>query len=119
MGMGVVQYCTAEGGSGFIANPSLPWLSSFNITQQSPVYDQETAWLRDSPPGTYTNYSRFGPPYSVDGGVLPPYTDSDASYTRRIDLPPNSVRGDFPKRRRDEPDNRLRQCRMGGLSILL
>jgi hypothetical protein len=74
-GMGVVKYCTPEGGSGYIANPSLPWLSSFNITQQAPVYDQETAWLRNSPPGSYTNYSRFGPPYSVDGGVLPPYFD--------------------------------------------
>ncbi len=74
-GMGVVKYCTPEGGSGFIANPSLPWLSSFNITQQAPVYDQETAWLRNSAPGSYTNYSRFGPPYSVDGGVLPPYFD--------------------------------------------
>jgi hypothetical protein len=75
MGLGVVKYCTPQGGSGFIANPSLPWLSSFNITQQAPVYDQETAWLRNSPPGSYTNYSRFGPPYSVDGGVLPPYFD--------------------------------------------
>lgn len=75
MGLGVVRYCTPEGGSGFIANPALPWLSSFNITQQAPVYDQETAWLRDSKPGSYTNYSRFGPPYSIDGGVLPPYYD--------------------------------------------
>jgi hypothetical protein len=72
-GMGVVRYGTPQGGSGFIANASLPWLSSFNVTQQAPVYDQETAWLRNSAPGSYTNYSRFGPPYSVDGGVLPPY----------------------------------------------
>jgi hypothetical protein len=74
-GMGVVKYCTPAGGSGFIANAALPWLSSFNITQQAPVYDQETAWLRDSKPDSYTNYSRFGPPYSMDGGVLPPYFD--------------------------------------------
>lgn len=74
-GMGVVKYCTPEGGSGYVANPSLPWLSSFNITQMAPVYDQTTAWLRDSQPGTFTNYPRFGPPYSNDGGVLPPYTD--------------------------------------------
>ena len=73
MGIGVVKYCTPEGGSGYIANPALPWLSSYVVTQQAPVYDQTTAWLRDSEPGTYTNYSRFGPPYSVDGGVLPPY----------------------------------------------
>lgn len=72
-GLGVVKYCTPEGGSGYIANASLPWLSSFNITQQAPVYDQTTAWLRNSKPGSYTNYSRFGPPYSLDGGVLPPY----------------------------------------------
>jgi len=74
-GLGVVKYCTPEGGSGYIANGSLPWLSHFNITQQSPVYDQETAWLRNSLPGSYTNYARFGPPYSIDGGVLPPYMD--------------------------------------------
>jgi hypothetical protein len=72
-GLGVVAYCTPEGGSGYISNPSLPWLSSFDITQMAPVYDQTTAWLRDQQPGTYTNYPRFGPPYSVDGGVLPPY----------------------------------------------
>jgi hypothetical protein len=75
MSLGVVRYCTPAGGSGFIANSALPWLSSFNITQQAPVYDQETAWLRDAKPGSFTNYSRFGPPYSVDGGVLPPYFD--------------------------------------------
>jgi hypothetical protein len=75
-GLGVVRYCTPEGGSGYIANGSLPWLSSFNITQQAPVYDQETAWLRNSQPGSYTNYARFGPPYSIDGGVLPPYMDA-------------------------------------------
>ena len=74
-GMGVVKYCTPEGGSGYVANPALPWLSSFDITQMAPVYDQTTAWLRDSQPGTFTNYPRFGPPYSNDGGVLPPYTD--------------------------------------------
>lgn len=74
-GMGVVRYCTPEGGSGFIANPALPWLSTFDITQQSPVYDQETAWLRTSRPGTFTNYARFGAPYSQDGGVLAPFTD--------------------------------------------
>lgn len=73
--MGVVAYDTPEGGSGFIANSSLPWLSSFNITQQAPVYDQDMAWLRNQRPGSYTNYSRFGDPYSLDGGVLPPYAD--------------------------------------------
>lgn len=72
-GMGVVRYCTPEGGSGFIANPALPWLSTFDITQQAPVYDQDTGWLRDTRPGSFTNYSRFGPPYSADGGVLPPF----------------------------------------------
>lgn len=73
-GMGVIKYCTPEGGSGFIANPGLPWLSSFDITQQSPVYDQTEGWLRDKQPaGNYTYYQRFGPPYSVDGGVLPPF----------------------------------------------
>ena len=82
MGMGVVQYCTPEGGSGFIANSALPWLSSFVITQQAPVYDQETAWLRDSQPGSYTNYSRFGPPYSADGGVLPPYYPDESGYAQ-------------------------------------
>ena len=46
--LGVIQYSNPEGGSGFIANPSLPWMSGFDITQESPVYDQETAWLRDS-----------------------------------------------------------------------
>lgn len=71
--LGAVYYSTPEGGSGYIANPALPWLSSFNITQQAPVYDQETAWLRTSQPGTFTNYSRFGAPYSVDGGIQPPY----------------------------------------------
>src|SRR5258706_14714411 len=75
MGMGVVKYCTAEGGSGYIANPALPWLSSFDITQQAPVYDQNVGWLRDSKPGSFTNYHRFGPPYSMDGGVLPPYRE--------------------------------------------
>lgn len=73
MSLGVVRYCTPEGGSGFIPNSSLPWMSSFDWSQQAPVYDQTTAWLRDSPPGSYTNYARFGPPYSMDGGVLPPY----------------------------------------------
>lgn len=72
-GLGVVKYCTPEGGSGFIANPSLPWLSTFDITQMAPVYDQDMGWLRDTRPGTFTNYPRFGPPYSADGGVLPPY----------------------------------------------
>jgi hypothetical protein len=78
-GMGVVKYCTAEGGSGYVTNPALPWLSSFDITQQAPVYDQDMAWMRESRPGTYTNYSRFGPPYSMDGGVLPPYWDVPVS----------------------------------------
>lgn len=86
-GMGVVEYCTPEGGSGFIANASLPWLSSFNITQQAPVYDQETAWLRNSLPGSYTNYSRFGPPYSMDGGVLAPYTGAPADYIQPVSRP--------------------------------
>ena len=73
MSLGVVRYCTPEGGSGFVDNPALPWLSTFDITQMAPVYDQTPGWLRDSKPGTYTNYPRFGPPYSVDGGVLSPY----------------------------------------------
>jgi hypothetical protein len=75
MSLGVVRYYTPEGGEGYIANSSLPWLSSYNVTQQAPVYDQETAWLRNSQPGSFTNYSRFGAPYSLDGGVLPPYAD--------------------------------------------
>lgn len=74
-GLGVVKYCTDEGGSGYVSNPSLPWLSTFDITQMVPVYDQTTAWLRDQAPGSYTNYPRFGPPFSNDGGVLPPYAD--------------------------------------------
>jgi hypothetical protein len=73
-GLGVVKYCTPQGGSGFIANPALPWLSTFDITQQAPVYDQDMGWLRDSRPGTFTNYSRFGPPYSADGGIQSPFT---------------------------------------------
>jgi hypothetical protein len=72
-GLGVVRYCTPEGGSGYITNPALPWLSSYNITHDAPVYDQETAWMREGQPGSFTNYSRFGPPYSIDGGVLPPF----------------------------------------------
>lgn len=72
-GLGVVQYCTPEGGSGFIANPALPWLSSFEMSQMSPVYDQGPGWLRDTRPGTFTNYPRFGAPYSMDGGTLPPF----------------------------------------------
>ena len=78
-GMGVVKYCTAEGGSGYVPNAYLPWLSSFDITQQAPVYDQNTAWMREESPGRYTNYSRFGPPFSTDGGVLPPYYDVPVS----------------------------------------
>ena len=101
-GLGVVKYCTQEGGSGFIANPSLPWLSSFNITQQAPVYDQTTAWLRDSRPGSFTNYSRFGAPYSVDGGVLPPY----------YDMPPAAA-GDS-----SEPVPYETGCGMGDLVLL-
>lgn len=97
MSLGVVRYCTAEGGSGYIANSALPWLSEFNITHQSPVFDQETAWLRTSRPGTYTNYSRFGAPYSMDGGVLPPYW-------------PDSVSDDGP-----EPYNT--DCGMGDLIL--
>jgi hypothetical protein len=77
-GMGVVRYCTSEGGSGYITNPALPWLSSYNITHDAPVYDQETAWMRESRPGSFTNYSRFGAPYSADGGVLPPYREPTA-----------------------------------------
>ena len=72
-GLGVVKYCTPEGGSGYIANSVLPWLSSFDITQQSPNYTQGPGWLRDTRPGSFTYYHRFGPPYSIDGGVLPPY----------------------------------------------
>jgi hypothetical protein len=71
--MGVVKYCTPAGGSGYITNPALPWLSTFNITHQSPVYDQDMGWMRESQPGSFTYYNRFGPPYSADGGVLPPY----------------------------------------------
>ncbi len=77
-GLGVVKYCTPQGGSGFIANPSLPWLSSFDITQLAPVYDQDMGWLRNSQPGTFTNYPRFGPPYSADGGALPPFQPGSA-----------------------------------------
>lgn len=73
MSLGVVRYCTPQGGSGYIPNPYLPWLSTFNITHQSPVYDQDMAWMREEKPGSFTNYARFGPPYSIDGGVLPPY----------------------------------------------
>jgi hypothetical protein len=31
MSLGVVRYCTSEGGSGYIANSALPWLSSFQV----------------------------------------------------------------------------------------
>ncbi len=78
-GMGVVKYCTAAGGSGYITNPSLPWLSTFNITQQSPVYDQNIGWMREGQPGAFTYVQRFGPPYSADGGVLPPYSGGGAA----------------------------------------
>jgi len=74
-GLGVVRYYTPEGGEGFITNSSLPWLSTFDLHQMSPVYDQETQWLRDSKPGSFSNYPWFGPPYSMDGGTLPPYAD--------------------------------------------
>ena len=60
--LGVIQYSNPEGGSGFIANPSLPWMSGFDITQESPVYDQETAWLRDSAQGSYTYYPQYPTP---------------------------------------------------------
>lgn len=72
-GLGVVKYCTPEGGSGYITNASLPWLSTFDWYQLNPVYDQETQWMRDLAPGSFSNYPRFGPPYSLDGGTLPPY----------------------------------------------
>ncbi len=77
-GLGVIKYCTPAGGSGYITNPSLPWLSSFNITQQSPVYDQNVGWMREGQPGAFTYVQRFGPPYSADGGVLPPYSGGAA-----------------------------------------
>ena len=72
-GLGVVAYCTPEGGSGYAVDSQLPWLSTFDWQQMVPAWDQETAWMRDSAPGTYSNYPRFGPPYSFDGGTLPPY----------------------------------------------
>ena len=77
MSVGVINYCTQEGGSGYITDAAAPWLSTFDITQESPVFDQTTAWLRDSQPGSFTFYQRFGPPYSQDGGTLPPYAGED------------------------------------------
>jgi hypothetical protein len=71
-GVGVIQYCNAEGGSGFITNPALPWLSKFDITQLSPVYDQNVGWLRNDPkPGAFTYYPQFDEP-----GGLPTPTDT-------------------------------------------
>ncbi len=103
MSLGVVRYCTKEGGSGFIANSALPWLSTFDITQQAPVYDQETAWLRTSRPGTYTNYSRFGPPYSIDGGIRPPYYPSahDDNSGQPVPFDTSCGMGDLILRRSD------------------
>jgi hypothetical protein len=72
-GLGVTYYDTPEGGSGFVTNASLPWLSTFEPYQLNPVYDQETQWLRDSKPGSFSNYPRFGDPYSLDGGTQPPF----------------------------------------------
>lgn len=72
-GLGVVRYCTAEGGSGYIPDSQLPWQSSFEFQQMVPVWDQEPAWLRNSAPGSFTNYPRFGPPIALDGGTQPPF----------------------------------------------
>lgn len=68
-GLAAMRYCTPEGGSGFIPSSQVPTLSTFDITQESPVYDQTTAWLRDQDPGTYTNYQDFSNP-ALPAGVL-------------------------------------------------
>jgi hypothetical protein len=57
-----LEYCTDEGGSGFISDATVPTMSTFDITQLSPVYDQETAWLRNTTrPGAFTVYPDFYP----------------------------------------------------------
>lgn len=58
--LGVIQYSNAEGGSGFIPNAYAPSHSTFDITQLSPVYDQDTAWLRQEDPGRFTYYPTWG-----------------------------------------------------------
>jgi hypothetical protein len=66
-GVGVIQYANAEGGSGFITNPALPWLSKYNVTQLAPVWDQDIGWLRNnSKPGAFTYY-----PWFDEGTALP------------------------------------------------
>lgn len=60
-GLAAVPYCTPEGGSGYIPDAYAPTLSTFVITQDSPVYDQTTGWLRQQWPGTFTNYPDFIP----------------------------------------------------------
>jgi len=78
-GLGVVAYCTPEGGSGYVTNSNLPWLSDFDWQQMVPKWDQTTEWMRNSKPGTFSNYPRWGPPYSLDGGTLPPYAGGPAA----------------------------------------
>lgn len=82
-----MYYCTPEGGSGFITDSTAPGLPTFDMSQLSPVYDQPTGWLRQTRPGTFTNYPRFGPPISEDGGTQPPYVPGG------YDPPPARVGG--------------------------
>ena len=92
MSVGVIEYCTEEGGSGYITDEASPWLSTFDITQESPVLDQTTAWLRDSPPGSFTFYQRFGPPYKEPPTGLEPATSSLRMKRSAIELGRHSTR---------------------------
>jgi len=66
-GIAALEYCTREGGSGFISDATVPTMSTFDITQLSPVYDQEMGWLRNTTrPGGYTVYPDYYP-----GGEAP------------------------------------------------
>jgi hypothetical protein len=61
-GLAALEYCTDEGGSGFISDATVPTMSTFDITQLSPVYDQEMGWLRNTTrPGAYTVYPDYYP----------------------------------------------------------
>jgi hypothetical protein len=70
-GLAAFEYCTPEGGSGFISDATVPTMSTFDITQLSPVYDQEMGWLRNTTrPGAFTYYpdyypAEFPPPTST------------------------------------------------------
>jgi hypothetical protein len=71
--LGVIEYCTEEGGSGFITNATAPSQSTFDITQLSPVFDQEMGWLRnDNHPTGFTYYPDFEVPPALQPSMLSP-----------------------------------------------